>query len=386
MHPVYLDHAATTPMRSEVQEAMAPFLSETFGNPSSLHRWGRKASAALERARDLAAGALEADPGEILFTRGGTESDNLGVLGRCRAISQDGTVPTLAISSVEHHAVFDTARGAESRGELRLVTLPVHTDGTVDLAPLETALRNGPTVVSVMWVNNETGMVLPIPEIGRLVEEHGGTLHTDAVQAVGKIPVSAQLPGISLLTATGHKIYGPRGTGLLFVRDATEIAPLLYGGGQERALRPGTEDVAGAVGFATALRLAVDEQADEAMRLSVLRDTFEGRVLAEITDVRINVGGATRSPSISSLGIGGVDGQLLLNALDLEGIATSGGSACASGSTAGSHVISALFGSADTMATVRFSLGRHTTESDLVQTAAVLAQVVGRLRAMEKAS
>jgi len=228
---------------------MAPFLSETFGNPSSLHRWGRKASAALERARDLAAGALEADPGEILFTRGGTESDNLGVLGRCRAISQDGTVPTLAISSVEHHAVFDTARGAESRGELRLVTLPVHTDGTVDLAPLETALRNGPTVVSVMWVNNETGMVLPIPEIGRLVEEHEGTLHTDAVQAVGKIPVSAQLPGISLLTATGHKIYGPRGTGLLFVRDATEIAPLLYGGGQERALRPGTEDVAGAVGF-----------------------------------------------------------------------------------------------------------------------------------------
>jgi cysteine desulfurase len=228
--------------------------------------------------------------------------------------------------------------------------------------------------------------LLPIPEIATLVEEFGGTLHTDAVQAIGKVPVSAADPGIHLLTSTAHKIYGPRGTGLLYIREGTEIEPLLHGGGQEGALRPGTEDVAGAVAFATALRLAVDEQAEEAQRLTALRDAFEDRVLAEITDVRINAGAAPRSPSISSLGIDGADGGLLLNALDLEGIATSGGSACASGTNATSHVIRALFGPDDTKATVRFSMGRHSSEADVSRAASVLAEVVARMRSLAQTS
>ena len=292
-------------------------------------------------------------------------------------------IPTLVISAVEHHAVFDTARWAEERGELRLVVLPVDADGTIDLDPLRATLKSGPTVVSVMWVNNEIGLLLPIPEIAALVEEFGGTLHTDAVQAIGKVPVSTAHPGIRLLTSTAHKIYGPRGTGLLYVREGTEVAPLLYGGGQEGALRPGTEDVAGAVGFATALRLAVEEQAEEAIRLEALRNTFEERVLAKITDVRINAGAAPRSPSISSLGIDGADGGLLLNALDLEGVATSGGSACARGTNATSHVISALFGPDDTKATVRFSMGRHSSEADLGTAVDVLAETVARVRRLE---
>ena len=386
MHLIYLDYAATTPMRSEVREAMDPYLSDTFGNPSSLHQWGRRASAVLESARAVAAEALGSQPSEIFFTRGGTESDNLAVLGRCRALSLEGSMPTLVISAVEHHAVYDTARWAEERGELRLVVLPVDADGTIDLDPLRVALRSGPTVASVMWANNEVGLLLPIPEIAALVEEFGGTLHTDAVQAIGKVPVSAADPGIRLLTSTAHKIYGPRGTGLLYVREGTEIAPLLYGGGQEGALRPGTEDVAGAVAFATALRLAVEEQAEEATRLEALRDAFEDRVLAEIADVRINAGAARRSPSISSLGIDGADGGLLLNALDLEGIATSGGSACASGTNAASHVIRALFGPDDTKATVRFSMGRHSSEADVSRAASVLAEVVARIRRLEKTS
>jgi len=386
MHPVYLDYAATTPMRSEVREAMDPYLSDTFGNPSSLHQWGRRASAALESARAVAAEALGSQASEIFFTRGGTESDNLAVLGRCRALSVKGSIPTLVISAVEHHAVYDTARWAEERGELRLVVLPVDADGTIDLDPLRVALRSGPTVVSVMWANNEIGLLLPIPEIAALVEEFGGTLHTDAVQAIGKVPVSAADPGIHLLTSTAHKIYGPRGTGLLYVLEGTEIEPLLYGGGQEGALRPGTEDVAGAVGFATALRLAVEEQAEEAIRLEALRDTFEDRVLAEITDVRINAGAALRSPSISSLGIDGADGGLLLNALDLEGIATSGGSACASGTNAASHVIRELSGPDDTKATVRFSMGRHSSEADVERAASVLTEVVARMRSLEQTS
>lgn len=386
MQTVYLDYAATTPMRPEVREAMAPYLSDTFGNPSSRHRWGRKASAALEEARAVAAEALGSQPREIFFTRGGTESDNLAVLGRCRAISLTGGMPTLAISAVEHHAVYDTARWAEERGELRLLVLPVQADGTIELDALRIALKEGPTVVSVMWANNEVGVVLPVPEIATLVEELGGTLHTDAVQAIGKVPVSTTHSGIRLLTATAHKIYGPRGTGLLYVRDGTEVAPLLYGGGQEGALRPGTEDVGGAVGFATALRLAVAEQAEDAVRLSALRDAFENRVLAQIDGVRINAGAARRSPSISSLGIDGVDGGLLLDALDLEGIAASGGSACASGSNTASHVIRALFGPDDTRATIRFSFGRHSSEADVSHAVAVLAEVVGRVRELEEVS
>jgi cysteine desulfurase len=382
MDPVYLDYAATTPVRAEVREAMLPLLTETFGNPSSPHRWGRKAAEALSDARATAAQALGATPAEIFFTRGGTESDNLAVLGTTRALADEGQIPTLVVTSVEHHAVHDAAEKAESAGQLRRVVLDVSPEGTVDMDRLDEVLAEGHCVVSAMWVNNETGIVLPIPEMVDRVSAAGGTMHSDAVQAFGKLPVSVDAVPIDLLSVTGHKIYGPKGTGLLFVRAGTKISPLLFGGGQERALRPGTEDVAGAVGLATAMRLGVDEQGDLSARLHTLQSHLETRITKLVPNVRINGGMAQRGPHVSSFGVPGVDGQQLLMALDLEGIAVSGGSACASGSTGGSHVIAALYGDDDPTATVRFSLGRHSTKEELDRAATTFATVVERLRGL----
>jgi len=371
-------------MRDEVRAAMLAYLSDDFGNPSSLHRWGRRAAEGLAGARATAAAALEAKPSEVFFTRGGTESDNLAILGRCRALrAASGTTPTLIVSAIEHHAVQDAAVSAERGGEVRRVVLGVSEAGQIDLDALDAALAAGAAVVSVMWVNNETGITLPVAEIAQRVEAAGGTLHTDAVQAIGKVPVSVVDAPVHLLSATGHKIYGPKGTGLLFARTGTTVAPLLFGGGQERALRPGTEDVAGAVGLAAAMRLVVDEQAAESERLRALRDRLEARVLAGLDGVRINGGSAVRAPHISSLGVEGVDGQALLMALDLEGLAASGGSACASGSTAGSHVISALYGADDPRATVRFSLGRTSDQVDVDRAADVVTRIVSRLRGLD---
>ncbi|MCH2465519.1 MAG: aminotransferase class V-fold PLP-dependent enzyme, partial [Gemmatimonadetes bacterium] len=245
---------------------------------------------------------------------------------------------------------------------------------------------SGPTVVSVMWVNNETGLVFPVPDISELVDDLGGTIHTDAVQAVGKIPVNVTESSIHLLTATGHKMHGPKGTGILFVRTGLQLTPLLHGGGQEQALRAGTEDVAGAVGFACSLQLAVEEQEQLSNRLVVLRSRLEGHLLEIIPGLRINVKNANRAPHISSIGINEVDGEDLLSALDLEGIAASGGSACESGSTKTSHVITALYGPEDSVTTIRFSLGRETTEENVDQAVVTLSDVVARLRHLEVAS
>lgn len=380
MLPIYLDHAATTPVRPEVREAMAPFQDRVFGNPSSLHRWGREASAALEDARAMCADALGARASEIAFVRGGTEGDNLAVLGRAARIRADGRTPTVVVTSVEHKAVLDAARQATVRGAGRLVTLEVAPDGAVDLDVLSTAL-DGDALVSMMWVNNETGMCLPVAEAAERAQAAGATLHTDAVQAVGKVPVRVDRVPVDVLTVTGHKIYGPKGTGLLFVRSGTALSPLVHGGGQERGLRPGTEDVGGAVGLATALRLVVEEQPAEAERLSALRDALEARLTASVPGVRINAGSASRAPHVSSLAIPDVDGQALLMALDLEGIAASGGSACNSGAAKASHVIAALYGADDRHATVRFSLGRTTTLDDVARAAEATLTVLRRLGA-----
>jgi cysteine desulfurase len=386
MQPVYLDYAATTPMRPEVQEAMSPLLDSAFGNPSSLHRWGRTASAALEEARHVAAATLGAKAGEILFTRGGTESDNLAVLGSCAALRARGHTPTVVITAVEHHAVHAAAERLAERGEATLVKLAVSDDGRVDLDQLRESLGDAPAVVSTMWVNNETGSVLPVPEIAEIVRGGGSVMHTDAVQAFGTLPVDLTEAPVDLLTVTGHKIYGPKGTGLLFVREGVELSPLLHGGGQERALRPGTEDVAGAVGLACAMHLAASERDASAQRLGALRDRLESGVLEALPTTRINGGAGPRAPHISSLGVEGVDGAALLSALDAEGVAASGGSACASGAGGGSHVISALYGENDARATVRLSLGRHTSEADVDQAIRTLTVVVTRLRALQAVS
>ena len=382
MTSVYLDYAATTPVREEVRAAMEPYLADRFGNPSSLHRWGREAAVALEEARAQAAAAIGARPGEILFVRGGTESDNMAVLGSCMAAASRGVRPHLVVSAVEHHAVLEAAEHAERSRLARLTIVPVTPDGDLDWHVVEEALEGGACIVSAMWVNNETGAALPLGRLTDLVVAAGATIHSDASQAVGKVAVDVSSVPVHLLTATGHKIYGPRGTGLLYVRSGTEVAPLVHGGGQERALRPGTEDVAGAVGLATAMELAVASMASEAERMQALRDELEARIARELPDVRVNAGAATRAPHVSSLGVPGIaDGQSLLMALDLEGIAVSGGSACASGSGAGSHVIGALYGDGDPYANIRFSFGRGTTSTDVERAASATVAVVRRLRA-----
>ena len=386
MKAVYLDHAATTPIRNEVRDAMEPYLSESFGNPSSLHRWGQEASAALENARATVAEALSVSPKEIYFTRGGTESDNLAVLGCCKFMETHKKQLTLVVSAIEHSAILDPAKLVTEGQGVELVTLPVSQDGVLDQEPLKLALESGPTVVSLLWVNNETGLVFPVAEISGLVNELGGTMHTDAVQAVGKIPVNVRETSIHLLTASGHKIYGPKGTGILFVRSGVDLVPLVHGGGQEQTLRAGTEDVAGAVGFACSLQLAVEEQQQSCKRLTELRSVLERSLLELIPGLRINLQDANRASHISSIAIDDVDGEDLLAALDLEGIAASGGSACESGSTQTSHVITALYGEEHSAATVRFSLGRETTEHDIEQTILKLTSIVTRLRNLGVAS
>jgi cysteine desulfurase len=382
MDPLYFDHAATTPVRAEVRKAMEPYLDRLFGNPSSLHRWGREAAAALAEARATCAEALGARFSEIHFVRGGTESDNLAVLGRVARLRAEGHTPTVAVSAVEHAAVLGAAAQATARGAGRLEALPVAEDGSLDMDRLDRALAAAPAVVSLMWVNNETGMILPVEEVAARCRAGGATFHTDAVQAVGKIPVRVDGVPVDLLTATGHKIRGPKGTGLLFCREGTYLSPLLHGGGQERALRPGTEDVAGAVGLATALRLAVAEREAEAARLSALRMEMERELATRIPALRVNAGTAPRAPHIISVSVPGVDGTSLLMALDLEGLAVSGGAACHTGASAGSHVIAALYGEDDPHATVRFSLGAGTTSDAVVCAARVTASVVERLQAL----
>ncbi len=380
MDPIYLDHAATTPLREEVLAAMQPWQSDAFGNASSLHRWGRAAHAALEGARAEVAAALGARPAEIFFVRGGTESDNLALIGSTRAKAASGR-PVLVISSVEHSAVRDAAAHLSAEGAADVRVAEVSADGALDLEALAAMIEGREATVSVMWVNNETGLTLPVAAVAHLARAHGATFHTDAAQAVGKVPVDLRDVPADLLTATGHKINGPKGTGVLFVREGTHVPPLLFGGGQERGLRPGTEDVSGAVGFATALGLAVREREANAARLTRLRDVLEAALVARVPGLRVNCAGGPRSPHVTSVGIPDTDGAALLMALDLEGVAASGGSACHSGAARTSHVITALYGADDATATVRFSLGLGTTEADVLRAAETTGVVVERMRA-----
>jgi len=389
LQPLYLDHAATTPLRQEVREAMEPYLAGVFGNPSSAHAWGRRAAVALDEARECAAAALGASSAEVYFVRGGTESDNLAVRGRAAAARQSSAVPPLLVhSSIEHKAVIDAAQAASAELGGRTSELSVGLDGSLDWSALDRALDDGPAVVSIIWVNNEVGTVLGVDEVVRKCRARGVAVHSDAVQAVGKVPV--RVGGDTapdLLTVTGHKIYGPKGTGLLYVRRGTQLRPLVFGGGQERGLRPGTEDVAGAWGMARALELAVAEQEAEAERLSALRGALEAALSAAIEGLMVHGAEGPRAPHISNVGIPGVDQEALLTLLDLEGVGVSSGSACNSGAARASHVLRALYGDeADGRATLRFSLGRGTGPEDVERAARVTATLVGRLRARAVAS
>ena len=372
---LYLDHAATTRVRPEVREAMAPFLGDAFGNPSSGHAAGRRARQALEHARERVAAILEAEsPSEIVFTGGGTEADNLAVLGRWRA---DGG--GVAISAVEHSAVRRSAARASVEGAA-LTTLAVDERGQLDTGALEEALAQPLAVVSVMWANNEVGSIQPVRRVAELCREKGAVFHTDAVQAVGHLPVSVRDVPCDLLALSAHKFGGPRGAGVLYVRDGTRLEPLLYGGGQERGLRAGTSNVAGAVGLAEALDRAARDRAREADRLGRLRDELERKIKDAVDGAVVNGVGGPRLPHVLSVSLPGLALDVLLSALDLAGVAVSAGSACHSGASAPSPVLVAM-GRGDAPA-VRFSLGWSTTADEVDRAAARFLEVVDRVRAV----
>ncbi|UCC24049.1 MAG: cysteine desulfurase [Gemmatimonadales bacterium] len=382
MDPIYLDYAATTPVREEVRSAMDPYLGDVFGNPSSIHRWGRRAQAALEEARSTLAEALGARRREILFVRGGTESDNLAILGRVDADRRAGRPTRVVTTAVEHKAVLDAARAAEAD----CTVLPVDPGGAVHESALEGALAEGASVLSAMWVNNEVGTVQPMERIVTLAQEYGVPVHTDAVQAVGKIPVHVDRVPVALLSLTGHKLYGPKSAGALFVREGVALAARLHGGSQEGGLRPGTQDVAGAVGLATAVRLAVDEQGEFARTRRALREELEARLRSGIPGLVVHGLEGVRAPHILSIGIPRVDPELLQVSLDMEGLAVSGGSACSSGETSMSHVLEAMLSDGTPPAVVRYSLGRTTSRDDVLRAAEVTLSVVARLTSSARMS
>ena len=382
MPSIYLDHAATTPIRSEVREGMIAILDRDFGNPSSAHGWGRRAAARLEEARERVAGAIGADRNEVYFVRGGTESDNMAILGHADAVRRQGDAPFAVVSAVEHKAVMSAAAEVGERGG-RWSTVPVYADGTLDLDELDTALADGASIVSVMTVNNEVGIHLPIEAVMERTRAHGAVFHTDAVQALGKVPVTVENLPIDLLSLTGHKIYGAKGTGVLFVRRGVDLTPLIFGGGQERALRPGTEDVAGAVGMSIAVDLAVQEQESEADRIRGLRDLLQSRLESGVAGLRVHGNVPNRAPHILNVGIPNVDPEALLAGLDVEGIAASAGSACDSGAQTASHVLEALYGRLEGVAALRFSPGHATTEDDVIHAVEATLRVLELIGSVE---
>jgi len=374
--PIYLDYAASAPVRAEAREAMLPFLDGRWGNPSSAHRWGREARAALEEARGRLARLIGASPAEVVFTRAGTEADVLAVLGRARALPG----APIAVSAVEHRAVLASAHAAADEGA-PLVLLPVDRQGIVEMDAVDAALERNPAVVSVMWANNETGALQPVDGIAERCRAAGVAFHSDAVQALGKVPVRVDHVAADLLAFSAHKVGGPKGIGALYVRRGTKLKPLLFGGGQERGLRPGTEDVAGAAGFAAAAE-AAEAGRDAAMaRIGALRDRLEAGLRECVPGLVVNAAGAPRLPTVSNVSVPGADPEALLASLDLRGIAVSSGSACSSGAVEPSHVLTAMGIPADVAGpSIRFSLGWGTTDAEIGRVLDIFPAVAARVR------
>ncbi len=380
MRIIYLDHNATSPVRPEVAEAAQPYLAATFGNPNSIHRFGREAREAVENARQEAAALIgAADAEEIIFTSGGTESDNWALRGVVSAAGGTGHIVT---SAIEHPAVLDTCKSLEKTG-VEVTYISPDRKGRVSAGDVAGAIRPDTRLVSVMWANNEVGTIQPIEEIAALCRERQVPFHTDAVQAVGKVPIDVEAAGISLLSATGHKFNGWKGAGFLYVRKGVALDPLITGGGQEQNLRSGTENVSGIVALGEACRLAREESPAAARDLAALRDQLENEICERIPDVVVNGDPGHRLPGTTNLGFLGAEGETLLIRLDLEGIAVSTGSACSSGSTEPSHVLLAM-GLPDgaVKGSLRFSLGWGNTEEDIKRLVEVLPEAVERVRAL----
>ncbi|NMB44949.1 MAG: cysteine desulfurase NifS [Firmicutes bacterium] len=380
MKQIYLDHAATTPMRPEVLQAMLPFLQAQFGNPSSIYQTGREAQTAMDGARDKVAKLIGASAREVVFTAGGSEADNLAIKGVASALRSKGN--HIITSAIEHHAVYYTCKYLEKHG-FRITVLPVDAHGLVDPAAVASALTSDTILVTIMHANNEIGTIQPIAEIGRILQERSILFHTDAVQTVGHIPVDVDQLGVDLLSLSAHKFYGPKGVGALYVRRGTRLDPLIHGGGQEANRRAGTENVAGIAGLAVALELAVAEMDVMAAQQQRLRDKLIDGVLQTISHTRLNGHPEKRLPGNVNLCFEFIEGESLLLNLDMQGIAASSGSACTSGSLEPSHVLLAL-GLPHEIAhgSLRLTLGRDTSPADIDVVLDVLPGIVDKLRRM----
>jgi cysteine desulfurase len=377
---IYLDYVATTPTHPEVVKAMLPYFTDAFGNPSSVYSYGQEAKGAIEEARGKVADLIGAQSEEIVFTSGGTESDNFALEGVAFAKESKGN--HIIISSVEHHAVIETCKFLERRG-FRVTYLPVDEYGLVTPDDVKRAIIDKTIIISVMQANNEVGTIEPIAEIGKIAQEAGIYFHTDAVQTVGHIPVNVDELGVDLLSMSAHKLYGPKGVGALYVRKGTRLIPFMHGGEQERRRRASTENVPGLVGFGKAVELAQQEMTEEAERLTYLRDQLINGLLGRIDHIRLNGHPINRLPNNVNISVDYVEGESMLLSLDLEGICASTGSACSSSSLEPSHVLLALGLSPEQAhGSLRFSLGRWTTEEEISRVLEVLPKIVAKLRAM----
>jgi len=383
LRQVYLDNNATTLLHTEVVEAMLPCLRTEFGNPSSIHWAGRQASTMLHQARAQVARVLNAQPHEIIFTSGGSEGDNLALLGSVDALHAKGN--HIITSTVEHPAVLDTCRYFEKRGG-RVTYVAVDSKGRIDPADVEAAIEVDTVLISLMWANNETGTVFPIEQLAAIARRHGVRFHTDAVQALGRLPIDVKQVPVDLLTISAHKIGGPKGVGALYVRDGVEISPHIHGGHQEKHLRAGTHNVAGIVGFGRACQWVEEHLSSERKRLTELRNRLEEGIYAHVEHVTRNGDHENCLPNTLNLTFPYVEGEGLLLALDMVGIAASSGSACTSGADGASHVLKAMNAADMTLnSSVRLSLGFHNTEADVEYVIQHLPQVVGRLLSMSLA-
>ena len=375
MPRVYLDNNATTPVLPEIFEAMRPYFADRFGNASSIHHHGQDTRSAVERARESVAALLGCKASEIVFTSGGTEADNLALAGLVRP--GDHIVTT----SVEHHAVLFTARHLEETG-CEVTYLPVDSRGLIDPDDLRRALRPNTKLISIMMANNETGVIQPVEEIGKIAAEAEIYFHTDAVQAATKISVDVNRIGCDLLSISGHKIHAPQGVGALYVRKGTRLQPIFFGGRHERSRRAGTENVPGIVALGKAAEIATRSFAcEEEKKLAALRDRLEQGILAQVEESAVNGAGAPRVPNTTNIYFDHIDGEAMIIALDLKGLAVSTGAACSSGAIEASHVLTAMGLRADrAKASLRFSLGKQTTEEDIDFALALVPETVARLR------
>ncbi len=381
---VYMDHAGTTPLAREVLRSMTPYFTELFGNPSSIHTVGQEARYALDEARERVARVLNCRPRDVVFTSGGTESDNAAIVGAATALQETGN--HIITSSVEHHAVLHTAQHLESQG-FEVTYLPVDSDGMVQAEAVQRAITDRTTLVSVMYANNEIGVINPIPEIAQVIRQRATELsrtilfHTDAVQAAGYLDLDVKTLGVDLLSLSGHKFHGPKGTGVLFIRRGAPFLPYLLGGGQERERRSGTENIPGIVGLSVALEAANARREDTWRHCAALRDRIVVQVLERVPGSRLNGHPTQRLPNNANFSFPGVEGEPILLGLDMAGIAASSGSACSSGSLEPSHVLLALGQSAEVArGSLRLTLGKDNTEEQVEYLIGVLVDLVERLR------